>query len=64
MEGAVFQNYALFPTMTVKANIAAGLKGTKLQKSRRVEEMVKKFQLEDPGYHQLLGILPVHLNAC
>lgn len=47
--GYLFQNYALFPTMTVKANIAAGLKGTKLQKSRRVEEMLKKFQLEGLG---------------
>ena len=47
--GYLFQNYALFPTMTVKENIAAGLKGTKAQKGRRVEEMLKKFQLEGFG---------------
>lgn len=47
--GYLFQNYALFPTMTVKANIAAGLKGNKLQKRQRVEEMLRKFQLEGLG---------------
>ncbi|GAA0803752.1 sulfate/molybdate ABC transporter ATP-binding protein [Faecalicatena orotica] len=44
--GYLFQNYALFPTMTVKSNIAAGLRGTKQEKSKRVCEMLKKFQLE------------------
>ena len=31
--GYLFQNYALFPTMTVEKNIAAGLKG----KNRRMQ---------------------------
>lgn len=44
--GYLFQNYALFPTMSVKSNIAAGLKGTKYEKNRRAAEMLKKFQLE------------------
>lgn len=44
--GYLFQNYALFPTMTVAKNIAAGLKGTKEDKQVIVERMVKKFQLE------------------
>ena len=44
--GYLFQNYALFPTMTVKSNIAAGLRGTKKEKNQRVAEMLKKFQLE------------------
>lgn len=43
--GYLFQNYALFPTMTVGANIAAGLKGSKAEKARRVDEMITKFQL-------------------
>ena len=44
--GYLFQNYALFPTMTVEQNISAGLKGTKEVNKRRVQEMVKKFQIQ------------------
>ena len=44
--GYLFQNYALFPTMTVEKNIAAGLEGSRQAKEARVREMVKKFQLE------------------
>lgn len=44
--GYLFQNYALFPTMTVAKNIAAGLKGTKEENQKRVQEMIGKFQLE------------------
>lgn len=43
--GYLFQNYALFPTMTVAKNIEAGLKGSKEQKHKRVQEMIEKFQL-------------------
>ena len=44
--GYLFQNYALFPTMTVEKNIAAGLKGTKQEKEARVREMSDKFRLQ------------------
>lgn len=44
--GYLFQNYALFPTMTVEKNIAAGLKGSRKEKEERVREMIKKFRLE------------------
>ena len=44
--GYLFQNYALFPTMTVNRNIAAGLKGTRQEKQERVQEMIRRFQLE------------------
>ena len=44
--GYLFQNYALFPTMTVEKNIAAGLKGSKREKEARVREMVEKFRLQ------------------
>ena len=44
--GYLFQNYALFPTMTVGANIAAGLKGTKDEKRQIVDQMIAKFRLE------------------
>lgn len=41
--GYLFQNYALFPTMTVGQNIAAGLAGSKEEKQRRVQEMTERF---------------------
>ena len=44
--GYLFQNYALFPTMSVEKNIAAGLKGSRQENDRRVREMIGKFQLE------------------
>jgi molybdate transport system ATP-binding protein len=56
--GYLFQNYALFPTMTVEQNIAAGLKGKKPVLRRRVGEMVRKFGLtglENRYPHQLSG---------
>ena len=44
--GYLFQNYALFPTMTVEQNIMAGLHGRDIDASGRVQEMIRKFQLE------------------
>lgn len=47
--GYLFQNYALFPNMTVEANIAAGLSGgrwTGVQKKERVERMIRLLRLE------------------
>lgn len=44
--GYLFQNYALFPTMTVAQNVAAGLKGTRRERQRRTEEMIRRFHLE------------------
>ena len=43
--GYLFQNYALFPTMSVAKNIEAGLKGTKQEKKERVQEMIRTFRL-------------------
>lgn len=43
--GYLFQNYALFPNMTVEENIGVGLKLPKKEKSIVVEEMIKKFHL-------------------
>ncbi len=42
--GYLFQNYALFPNMTVEENIAAGLSNNKDDK--RVSEMIKRFHLQ------------------
>lgn len=44
--GYLFQNYALFPTMTVEENVAAGLHGSKVERTTRTQEMIQKFQLE------------------
>lgn len=43
--GYLFQNYALFPTMTVEENIAAGLKGRREEKKKRIREMTERFGL-------------------
>lgn len=57
----VFQNYALFPHMTVFNNVAFGLKMHKVQKEEiktRVEEVLKSVRLEtyaDRKPHQLSG---------
>lgn len=56
--GYLFQNYALFPTMTVAQNVAAGLKGSKAEKNARVREMIDRFQLEG-----LEGRLPGELSG-
>lgn len=44
--GYLFQNYALFPTMTVRKNIMAGLKCTRSEQEQIASQMIKKFQLE------------------
>lgn len=42
--GYLFQNYALFPNMTVEENIAVGL--SKDEDEKKVSEMIKRFHLE------------------
>lgn len=44
--GYMFQNYALFPTMTVAQNVASGLGRPGPGTSARVEEMLSKFKLD------------------
>ncbi len=44
--GYLFQNYALFPNMTVEQNIETGVRGNKTGKRSKVSEMVKAFRLE------------------
>ena len=56
--GYLFQNYALFPNMTVRENIMAGLSGSKDAKVARANEMIAKFglnSLEDRLPGQLSG---------
>ncbi len=55
--GYLFQNYALFPTMTVAENIGVGIKDKKKQK-KIIEDYVKRYNLEglEELYpHQLSG---------
>lgn len=59
--GMVFQSYALFPNMSVRDNIAYGLKVRKIDKgeiaarTREMLEMMQIGQLADRRIHQLSG---------
>jgi iron(III) transport system ATP-binding protein len=57
--GMVFQDYALFPHLTVEQNIAFGLHGcTRSQRERRTQEMLERVGLIDQRSqypHQLSG---------
>lgn len=46
--GYLFQNYALFPNMTVEENIGIGIKESKKEKEKeiKVKEIIKSFHLE------------------
>lgn len=44
--GFLFQNYALFPHMTVEENIGIGLDLPKEEKKKRVDEMIQVFHLQ------------------
>ncbi len=49
--GYLFQNYALFPNMTVEENIASGIKQSKGGKKEFVAQKVKDFYLEGLEKH-------------
>ena len=44
--GYLFQNYALFPTMTVKDNILCGYRGEKIKREKKIGDFIKRYQLE------------------
>ena len=44
--GYLFQNYALFPNMTVEENIAIGIIGSKSEKAQVVTRMLHNFKLQ------------------
>lgn len=44
--GYLFQNYALFPTMTVRDNIGCGFRGNKKEKDARIDDFIRRYRLE------------------
>ena len=50
--GLVFQNYALFPHMSVGENVDFGLKMRKIPKAERVERVEEALELVQLGGHQ------------
>lgn len=44
--GYMFQNYALFPTMTVLQNVMAGLKGNKTENVKKASDMLERFRMD------------------
>ena len=56
--GIVFQDYALFPHLTVRENIGFGLKLSSKEKQTRIDKWLKLFSLADVAFsypHQLSG---------
>lgn len=56
--GYLFQDYALFPNMSVRGNIEAGLRGAGKKHVRRTEELLKKsglWDVRDHMPHELSG---------
>ena len=56
--GMVFQDYALFPHLNVEQNIAFGLKGSKQDKQKRVQEL-----LELVGLGEFVERMPYELSG-
>lgn len=56
--GLIFQDFALFPHLTVGQNVAFGLKGAKADNARRVAELLERVDLAgyaDKSPHMLSG---------
>ena len=56
--GYLFQNYALFPNMTVRKNIITAYTGTKENRDEIIETLIKRYQLEEQ-----VDKYPVHLSG-
>ncbi|MEF9945997.1 MAG: ATP-binding cassette domain-containing protein [Lachnospiraceae bacterium] len=60
--GYLFQNYALFPTMTVAKNIACGVKGKKWKRTVEIQELVQR-QMDTFHLQGLESRLPGQLSG-
>lgn len=49
--GYLFQNYALFPTMTVEENIGCGFRGNKEKRQEKTRDFVLRYRLEGLEKH-------------
>lgn len=47
--GYLFQNYALFPTMSVRENIGCGFRGKKEEKAARIDDFIERYHLDGLG---------------
>lgn len=56
--GYLFQNYALFPNMTVQQNIEAGISGQKAKRKQQAIRMAERFHVSE-----LLSAYPGHLSG-
>ncbi|MFO7920102.1 MAG: ABC transporter ATP-binding protein, partial [Nioella sp.] len=56
--GLIFQDFALFPHLSVAQNVAFGLAGTRAEKAARVAELLRRVDLkgyDDKAPHMLSG---------
>ena len=44
--GYLFQNYALFPHMTVEENISIGMRGSKIEIKEKISDQIERFRLK------------------
>lgn len=49
--GYLFQNYALFPTMTVQENIGCGYRGGQTGREARIQDYIRRYRLEGLEKH-------------
>ena len=54
--GYLFQNYALFPNMTVQQNIEAGISGQKAKRKQQAIRMAERFHVSELLFSDIQGI--------
>jgi iron(III) transport system ATP-binding protein len=62
--GLMFQDFALFPHLSVEGNIAFGLRGSRDDKAARVAELLEKVSLPDFANGAVAATLPKLMVTC